>query len=116
MLNHHINVIVTAAIGKGVYATVPTVLTQNDYVHTEVTAASAPAVASMLYKAFNAILKDLGSPASDTYTYRPTAPRPDKISNAIEALNAAAWSAIYFDGTAAARFLEAIMYHSELQA
>jgi hypothetical protein len=115
MLNHHINVIVTAAIGKGVYATVPTVFTQNDYVHTEVTDASAPAVASMLYKAFNAILRDLGSPASDTYTYRPTAPRADKIVNAIEALNAAAWSAIYFDGTAAARFLESVMYHSELQ-
>jgi hypothetical protein len=116
MLNHHINVIVTAAIGKGLYATVPTVLTQNDYVHTEVTDTTAPAVASMLYKAFNAILKDLGSPASDTYTYRPAAPRADKIFNAIEALNAAAWSAIYFDGTAASRFLEAIMYHSELQA
>jgi hypothetical protein len=116
MLNHHINVIVSAAIGKGVYATVPTVLTKNDYVHTEVTDASAPVVANMLYKAFNAILTDLGSPASDTYSYRPTAPRADKIFNAIEALNAAAWSAIYFDGTAACRFLEAVMYHSELQA
>ena len=116
MLNHHINVIVTAAIGKGVYATVPTVFTANDYIHTEVTAASAPVVANMLYHAFNAILKDLGSPASDTYTYRPTAPRVDKIFHAIEALNAAAWSAIYFDGTAASRFLEAVMVHAELQA
>jgi hypothetical protein len=116
MLNHHINVIVTAAIGKGVYATLPTVLTANDYVHTEVTDANAPAVASMLYKAFNAILRDLGSPASETYTYRPAAPRADKIFNAIEALNAAAWSALYFDGTAASRFLEAVMVHSELQA
>jgi hypothetical protein len=116
MLNHHINVIVTAAIGKGVYATLPTVFTANDYVHTEVTNDTAPAVANMLYKAFNAILRDLGSPASDTYTYRPAAPRADKIYSAIEALNAAAWSAIYFDGTAASRFLEAVMYHSELQA
>jgi predicted histidine transporter YuiF (NhaC family) len=116
MLNHHINVIVTAAIGKGVYATLPTVFTANDYVHTEVTDATAPAVASMLYKTFNAILRDLGSPASDTYTYRPTALRADKIFNAVEALNAAAWSALYFDGTAASRFLEAVMYHCELQA
>jgi hypothetical protein len=116
MLNHHINVIVTAAIGKGVYATVPTVFTANDYVHTEVTAASAPAVACMLHKAFNAILRDLGSPASDTYTYHPIAPRPDRIFDAIEALNAAAWSAIYFDGTAAACFLEAVMCHAEWQS
>jgi hypothetical protein len=116
MLNQHINVIVTAAIGKGVYATLPTVFTANDYVHTEVTNDTAPAVASMLYKTFNAILRDLGSPATDTYTYRPATPRPDKIFNAIEALNAAAWSALYFDGTAASHFLEAVIYHSELQA
>jgi hypothetical protein len=116
MLHHHINVIVTAAIDKGVYATIPAIFTANDYVHTEVTPTSAPVVARMLYNSFNAILKDLGSPAPETYTYRPATPRSDKLFQAIEALNAAAWAAVYFDGTAAARFLEAVMLHAELQA
>lgn len=115
MLNRHINVIVTAAIDKGVFATIPAVFTVDDTVTTEVTAATAPAVARMLYNTFNAILRDLGTPAAESYTYRPAAPRADTIIQAIEALNAAAWSALYFDGTAASRFLEAVMLHAELQ-